>query len=217
MIESASAAIVVTAQTFNPSIFTERWLDQNKIVETADFIGVRVFSPDLAQFQTPYLQVLILPPKMQVIFDLNQQGTAEKPRALVGKVVKLLPHTPYQALGLNFDYFVGAATGLEFGDFNRRLFGCGPDPLSTEFGAPDARFGRYFSKQFGEARLKLNVVPVHVPPDNRERMQLSFNFHHDLAAQDQPERVEKLIRSLEAWERLKVCATELAAKVESVR
>ena len=62
-IKNEFAAIVITAQTFNPSIFTETWLIQNDIIPEKAFDGMRVFSPQIARFQTADLQFLVVPPK----------------------------------------------------------------------------------------------------------------------------------------------------------
>jgi hypothetical protein len=209
-IENAFAGIVLTAQTFNPSIFTETWLTQNDLIPADAFVGVRVFSPEVAQFQTASLQVLVIPPKMQITFRIHgNAGRAELPERIATRTVELLPHTPYQALGLNFDFFVAQPEGQEFTRYNRALLGDGDNPLLREFSAPDARFGRYFSKSHGEARVKLDIKPVQAGPERNDVLQFSFNFHHEVSQLSPDDRVRKLTQVIGGWLSLRDYAERL--------
>jgi len=193
-IENAFAGIVLTAQSFNPSIFTETWLDKNGIVAASRLEGIRVFSPEVAQFQTKECQILVIPPKMQIRFQVHGvEGDFGLQRNIAIRTIELLPHTPYQALGLNFDFFVSCPDEENFNAYDRALLGTGDYQLLQEFSSADAKFGRYFSKDHGAARLKLDIKPVKGGPQNKDLLQFSFNFHHDVAQFDLSERAEKLI------------------------
>ena len=72
MIEKTLGGIVVTAQTFNPSVFSEKWLQDSNLLDLGDLTGGRVFSPELTQFQTETFSVLVIPPKLQVTFDMAE-------------------------------------------------------------------------------------------------------------------------------------------------
>jgi hypothetical protein len=199
-VENAFAGIVLTAQTFNPSIFTETWLTRNGIIAADAFVGPRIFSPEVAQFQTAGLQVLVIPPKMQITFGiLGAVIDSALPQQIARRTVELLPHTPYQALGLNFDFFVGQPNGQDFADYNRALLGNGGCHLLGEFSTPDAKFGRYFSKDHGEARLKLDIKPVQAGPEKKDLLQFSFSFHHEVAQLGPEARAPKLIQLIESW------------------
>jgi len=210
LVENAISGIILTAQTFNPSIFTETWLDQNDIIPADDLVGLRIFSPEVAQFQTAEVQVLVIPPKMQITFSIHEvPGDPELPRKIAAQTVKLLPHTPYQALGLNFDYFVAPPADHDFVTYNRAVLGSGDYKLLEEFASQDAKFGRYFSKDHGEARLKLDIKPVKAGPGNKDLLQFSCNFHHDVAGIDPSERGEKLIELIDTWVSLRQYAQRL--------
>jgi hypothetical protein len=209
LIENAFAGIVLTAQSFNPSIFTESWLTNNKIISPGSFVGVRVFAPEVAQFQTQEAQVLVIPPQMQVAFSIHGvSGECNLQRGIITHTVELLPHTPYRALGLNFDYFVEPA-GQDFNTYNRRLLGTGDYQLVQEFSQPDAKFGRYFSKDHGEGRLRLDIKPVKGGPSNKDLLQFSFNFHYEVVRIDQSKRAQKLIELISAWDSLRKYAEQL--------
>ncbi len=210
LVENARAGIVLTAQTFNPSIFTETWLTQNDIVPGDAFVGVRIFSPEVVQFQTADLQVLVIPPKMQITFGIHGgTGGLELPQKIARRTLELLPHTPYQALGLNFDFLVAQPDGQDFNRYNRSVLGNGDNRLLTEFSALDAKFGRYFSKNHGESRLKLDIKPVQAGPESKNLLQFSFNFHHDVSQLDPEDRVCKLTRLIEDWASLQQYAERL--------
>lgn len=203
LIEKAASGIIITAQTFNPSIFTETWLSQNHIIDANDLIGLKLFSAEVAQFQTSDMRVLVIPPKMQITFPIPEvEGDFESPKEVAVRTVKLLPHTPYQALGLNFDFFVTQPADQNFSDYDRTLLGSGDYQLLREFSSNDSRFGRYFSKDYKEARLRLDIKPVKAGPDKKETLQFSFNFHHEVSQLDPDNRVKKLIQLIEKWDSL---------------
>ena len=209
-IKNEFSTIVITAQTFNPSIFTETWLIKNDIIHEKAFEGTRVFSPEVAQFQTSELQVLVIPPKMQIVFSVREgDSDAELPKKIAIRTVELLPQTSYQALGLNFDFLVAHTSGQDFNSYNRDLLGNGNNNLLQEFSVPDAKFGRYFSKNYGEGRLKLDIKPVKVGPENEDQTRFSFNFHCEVFQFDSQNRVGKLVSLIEQWDSLYKYAQQL--------
>lgn len=208
MIENVLDGIVLTAHTFNPSIFTETWLQKNEVLDASKFVGVRVFSPEVAQFQTAEVQVVVVPPQLQITFS-DKAADVELPRFIARRVVELLPHTPYQALGLNFTYFVSPPAETDFFAYDRALFGTGECTLLKEFSVADAKFGRYFSKDVGGARLRLDIKPIKAGPKNANMLQFDFNFHHDLAGVEPSDRVKTLVKFIGTWNELREYAKKL--------
>jgi len=210
VIENASSGIVLLAQTFNPSIFTETWLYRNGLVPEDKLVGMRVFSSEVAQFQTTDVQVLVIPPKMQILFGiLGPCEFPDLPRKIATKTVELLPQTSYQALGINFDFFVTQPADVDFLTYDRDLLGTGDYSLIQEFSSADCRFGRYFSKDFKGSRLKLDIKPVKAGPKNQDLIQFSFNFHYDVAETDAATRTEKLAALINSWDELRQYAQVL--------
>ncbi len=204
VIEDASAALVLTAQSFNPSIITDTWLQHRSILSLDDLVGARVFSPDVTQFQTDQFQVLVILPKMQITFSThNVENCIDGPRNVVTKIVKLLPHTPYKALGINFNYKISQPEKQDYATFNRALFGQGSCPLLDEFKEADARFGRYLSKNYGSARLRLDIKPIKPKPEKREFLSFDFNFHHDLEETARDTLPQEITRLLNTWDSLR--------------
>lgn len=215
MIEHALDGIILTAQSFNPSIFTETWLQTNGVLDTSKLVGVRVFSAEVSQFQTSEVQVVVVPPQLQITFS-DKAADVELPRSIAARVVELLPHTPYQAMGINFTYYVSQPAEQEFVAYDRALLGTGEYALLHEFSAADARFGRYFSKGFGSARLRLDIKPVKTGPKNADMFAFAFNFHHDLAGIEQSARAKSLVKFIGTWNSLREYAeklTEMGSKL----
>ncbi|MBI5723200.1 MAG: hypothetical protein HZA50_04520 [Planctomycetes bacterium] len=209
-IENAFAGIVLTAQSFNPSIFTETWLARHGIVSADTLTGVRVFSSEVAQFQTSSVQVFIVPPKMQITFNIHgDSDDFTLPLKIAKRTIELLPHTPFQGLGLNFDFFVAQPVGQDFNSFDRDLLGTGDYRLLQEFSVPDAKFGRYFSKNYGESRLKLDIKPVQTGPDQKDMLQFSFNYHYEISQYSTDDRTRRLIQMVEPWGTLRNYAQQV--------
>lgn len=203
MIDNSFAGIVITAQSFNPSIFTETWMHANGIIEASRLEGVRLFSPEIAQFQTNEAQVLITPPKMQITFRTHSvESNFENQRNIATRTVQLLPHTPFLGLGLNFDYFVLLPPEEDFIDYDRKLLGTGEYKLIREFDSKDARFGRYFSKDYDFARMKLEILPVKAGPENKDMLKFGFNFHHEVSGLEPKQKEPKLIELIGGWNKL---------------
>ena len=203
MIENEFSTIVIVAQSFNPSIFTEDWLARNGIISLDKLEGVRIFSPQIAQFQTAEVQIAVTPPTMQITLNTqNPKVDIHMHQHIAIKTATLLPHTPFQAVGLNFEYFVAPPPELDFRRYNNKLHGTGDYKLFDEFKSNDAKFGRYFSKDYGDARLKLNIFPVQATKEKKDLLRFSFNFHHDLEKIDFQNRAKKIIQLIGTWESL---------------
>lgn len=203
MIENESASIVIIAQLFNPSILTEAWINKYDIIELPKLEGVRIFSPNVVQFQTSEVGVQVTPQKMQIVFNThNPKEDILIHKDIAIKTVNLLPHTPFQSLGLNFDFFIIEPPGEIFNEYNKKLLGSGDSKLSQEFSSSDVKYGRYFSKNHGDARLKLNIVPVQRIDDKKDLIKFSFNFHHDITNYEVDKRCARLVELISRWKSL---------------
>jgi hypothetical protein len=209
-IEHAEAVIVVVAQVLNPSIFTETWLVKHDIVSADAFVGLRVFSAEMAQFQTKESQVLVIPARLQITVDLTKSDVDFAfPLKIALRSIQLLPQTPYQALGMNFNYFVTPPAGEDLPSYSRNLFGDGTGPLIRAFASKDAKFGRYFSQDYESGRLKLDIKPVIAGPEHKDLLQFAFNFHYELSKVNEADRPATLVRLLGTWESMRQHSLQL--------
>ena len=155
------SSTVLVANDVNVSIFKSAWFGRNQVISEDEMLDDVLISPGIVQIPTRNFQVIIVPNRIQFFlppqrFDVGQQ---EIDRVL-GTIVRLLPHTPYTAIGLNFEYIVTPPSADTFYEWNRKWFSA---PLVEKF--PEAkdktsRFGSYFSMDSLEMRLKIDIKPV---------------------------------------------------------
>jgi hypothetical protein len=217
LIESLNAGVVLTAEVFNPSIFTQVWLADQGIANRDEFQGASISTAEVSQHILSNVQILVVPPKIEVGYRADDEEAAERAAKVVVAVAQRLPHTPYKAIGVNFAYSVTLAAPDQFPSFNRELFLPSESALAEFFSGEDARFGGYFSSDFLGARLKLDVKPLKKADDSlhQESLLFAFNFHSELGLLPQKERVEAVERQATSWRECFHKAQEVLNKVES--
>lgn len=93
--------VIVLLGSFNPAIFQPLWLAQNGLLreEEAKAAEVRVISPEVTVFSTPWMGVEVTSNRFAA--RANDGGHALPLRDLVIGTFRLLEHTPITAMGLN--------------------------------------------------------------------------------------------------------------------
>jgi hypothetical protein len=198
------ANATISATNLNPTVFSEMWLAKNQIIPAGEGHPGSIFTDVLVQAQATDFWILVLPQQLQFM-PRTLSVPSDLARERIGRIVTLLPHVPYVAVGLNFVWH--SEIMAEMGRVVRRLFGSGGPPLDR-FGAPDARFGIYASKEVGVARLRLNVLPIYdrVNP-TVERLQFVFNFERLLDKdQDKPAMITDVVGH---WDEYRTVANEM--------
>jgi hypothetical protein len=211
--ELAASNVVIVAQRFNPSVVSQLWLVRHGLLTEADLASGTgyLFTEVIVQVQTGQFALLVTPDQFQLIPkvpEIEQQTLIEDK---VGTIVRMLPHTPFRAVGLNFTWYVTPIDG-NIAQMSRELFFQRDRPLFHEFAEPDARFGGYLSKDVLDFRLKLDIKPVIVPLEGRseERLQLLFNYHAEIPeAEGAVEMIRGLLRR---WDE----AAELARRMVDI-
>jgi hypothetical protein len=140
-LQLATANVVVLAHHFNPTITDQLWLSKNGIVTDGEMIPPFVFSDMVTHVQTSDFHLLIVPDKCQFTPAPSAKAPQETILARVGALVKMLPHTPYKALGMNFVWH-WIPDGVTSEQATRALFFVSERPLHKSFDVPGARFGR---------------------------------------------------------------------------
>lgn len=194
----AGSSVVLVAHRFNPSITTPLWLVRNEVLSEGDFLPGCVYTDLLVQVMARSFHLLLTPEQLQFVPQVPEAEQEALILDKVGRIVRTLPHTPFRALGLNFDWNVTPADG-DTGGLARRLFFKSGAPLFSDFDVPDARFGSYLSKDTLGFRLKLDVKPVTVEggTERKERLQFRFNYHADLRGSK--EVVQTIDERLRKW------------------
>ncbi len=113
----AGAAAVVVAQQFNPSVVTQLWLRDNRVLAAEDFQDGSIFSDYVVQVRSRLFHMLVLQDQLQFVPAVPAEQQQQLVTERLGAIIQLLPHTPYRALGLNFSWHltpvggdIGAAT-----------------------------------------------------------------------------------------------------------
>ena len=208
--QEGSAAVVV-ARRFNVTAAREHWLVKQGIIGENDLLEGALFSDTVVQAPTSRFVLLFLPDQLQFVPTVSSDE--EQPIILekLGKIVGTLPHVPYKALGLNFNWLFRPADG-DTARVTREMFFVQDRPLFSIFSGQDARFGGYLSKDHGEFRLKLHVTPTTLPQEAGEEhcVRFAFNFHRDVEGDD---AAADILRCLARWDELR---TEVGRIIQEV-
>jgi hypothetical protein len=131
-----AATAVIAATNLNPTVFNQVWLVEHGIVPAP--IGEpqpgSVFTDIVVQVQTPTFALLVVPQQLQLAVlppDVAGQVAHDK----IGRIVDLLPHVPYVAVGLNFIWHSDPIA--EMGRVGRALFAGAAAPFD-HFASPVA-------------------------------------------------------------------------------
>ncbi|MHB8902178.1 MAG: hypothetical protein ACYC6Y_25755 [Thermoguttaceae bacterium] len=200
---------VVVAHQFNPSVVSQLWLVRNGILQEDDFLPGCVFTDVAVQIVSREFSLTVAPQQCQFTPNVS----ADQAHALVsdrlGTLVRRLPHTPYNAVGLNFIWHL-IPDNADVSAVSRDLFFRAGRPPFSDFDVEDARFGAYMSKQAMDGRLRLDVRPVRFSEQEREEqegIQFAFNFHRDVS--DEVNAADCVGRTLERWNE----ALEIAERI----
>lgn len=209
-VELQLMSCVLVAHDMNLSIFKPHWFTSNKILSQDEFSDDILFAPGIIQIPTKEYGLSVFPNRVQMRFETECEHARDYLLRIIGGIVKTLPHTPYTALGFNYEYRLIPSS--DFSSWNREIFG----GLRVSAAAPnddvDARFGAYFSFDLHGMRLKVDAKPIKIQVDgeNKECQLVVLNFHRDL---NQPVDVEELTSLLKQWD---VCYSYSQSLVDSL-
>lgn len=175
-----SSNVVLIAAQFNPSLITPLWLTKFGIVREEELQPEGIYTPAIVQFRTAVLELTALPDRVTVgflSFQLHKRAIEQ-----VKKLVKIVPHTPYIALGCNFLFRVAAPSPERLAELSHERF---YTPSAGIFDAVPAE-GRmlggsaYWLLDQGRGRGRVEVKP------EGTHFLLSFNFHFDVKESAEP-------------------------------
>ncbi len=194
--ELVTSNVVIAAQQFNPTVFSQIWFLRNNILREDELECQQLFSPMAVNIEAGRFGLFVVPP--QLVFTPkvqanNQQALVEE---VVGAIVRALPHTPFVGAGLNFTWDVWPDRE-DLGILSRRLFSVPENTFFQAFEADDVRFGTYVSKVALDCRMRLDIKPL---KEDREKLRLFFNFHLDVP-QNTEDAVPQILQHLARWDR----------------
>jgi hypothetical protein len=213
-IQLVSSSAVVAAQHFNPTITGQHWLIEHGILMPEERQVGAVFTDMFVQVPTRDFNLQVMQDNCQISFpaDTSTVRQRELLTERLGRIINLLPHTPYTGVGLNFVWHV-YPDNETVGDLCRRLFYSKEGQLCQEFDKGDARFGMYMSMDWNGYRLRLDAKPVvlafpDAPPS--ELLQLAFNYHKQVVARPEPWKI--ILGTLDQWQQAHENAMSIATK-----
>ena len=197
-VELVNENVVILANQFNLSIMNQHWLIENCIITQDDLQDGYTFTPVFALAKTKFFQLTVVPERLQIDLNPKTEKKIELIKSKIGTIVDKLPHTPFTALGFNFDYFL-TTEDSSVEKYTRLLFFKPDSPLSSQFDEENAKFGGYFSKDVSGFRLKLDIKPISIKSKDKtmDKIQLAFNFHLDLVGND---KAKTILKYLAKWD-----------------
>lgn len=212
-VQETEPAAVVVAQQFNPTVVSQKWLEEIELLRPGEIKGDFAFTSAFTQFATDQFRFLLIPDRVSIglLVPPDQQQALLLER--LAKLVQYVPHTPYTGLGLNFTFQVDPDDG-DTARYTRGLFFDPGRPLCKAFDAPDARFGGYFSRSALGGRVKLNVKPAMAKLEKgaeRHFVVLEVNLHYDIEIEKGA--ADRIVKYLENWDAARSLAEELVETI----
>lgn len=204
-----NTSVVIAANDVNISIFKPPWLTKSGIFNKEELEGNIIITPLMVQIPTKKFEVTILPIRIQMFASNIYTEIKDDILRILGGVTATLPHTPYTAVGLNFNYLMATDGQDVFDAWNRKLFSA---EFARQIVSEDdhkARFGCYFSYDVLGMRLKLDIKPAKAEPSiknlqkswepGQDLLKLNFNFNCDVAKSKKP--ADSIQKHLKKWPR----------------
>jgi len=217
------SGIVIVANDINLSIFKPPWLTKVGIFKPEELQENIVITPPFVQIKTEDFEVTILANRIQMTIRQKYPKTEEDISRILGGIVETLPHTPYTAVGLNFNYLLAPDDLSSFYLWNRKLFA---SDLSNQIVSTDektARFGSYFSYDVLGTRLKIDIKPAKAEPiiknlcenwePGQDLLKIHFNFYSAVSESEKPE--DSVIEALGKWAKALSISKETVGQISN--
>lgn len=218
------SSVVLIAKDVNQSIFSPAWLLKHGILLDEEAGGDDfVFARGLTRVRTPAFQLLVLPDRLQMRLALESDAADALIMRVVGGVVKTLPHTPFSAIGLNFQYQFEPTDAASFHEWDLARFAAPWALKTTDRDNPRTRYGCTFAYDaYDGARMRVRAVvsakdDEAAPPQMEPNMppyvvEIHCNLHRDLKPETS---TTQIIRTLAHWKDVRQDAIELIRSLQS--
>lgn len=164
------ADIVIIASAHNPSIMAPQWLkDESLILEDPSHF---VHTPDLAIFESESYSLVVDHHRLQIAVKNQDTRSLESLANIISNYVKLLPHIPYKALGLNFIWAIEVDDGEELPKIELNI---DKSDLMSVFGGHEVSCGGIIY-----ARKEPYMLKVVIEPQGGNALVHNFNYNYEL-------------------------------------
>ena len=216
-----NSSVVIIAKDLNLSILKPLWLIKNNIFLEDELKGDIVITPPAIQIPSTNFQFLVLQDRLQLTVHRQYPDAQSDINRILGGIVMKLPHTPYTAIGINFQYLVAPESGNAPDNWEGTLFA---SPVSNKLEGVEinkARYGSYLSFDILGMRLKIDIKPTNAGSNiealcnswhyGQELIRIQFNFHTDVTNTKAPE--ELVADRLRKWTKAFNLSEELRDKI----
>jgi hypothetical protein len=194
-------SVVIINTGINPSSFNSYWLVTNGILEEEELSNEHIFTNQVVEINGDNYGLTITGNSFQIrakneISDLDKCVNDK-----LEKIIDATSNTIYISAGVNFNWIV-EPKGSDFKKLSRDLFFKADSDIFSFFDENDATFGSYMSKDFDDARLKLDIKPVYLNQDlinKKGAIHFNFNFHYDIPENDRSNKLKEFIKKWEVF------------------
>ena len=205
-LEQVLTSAVVLAHDVNLSIFKPDWLSRTGVFSDDDILEGYVITPAMVRIPTVRCELLVLPGRIQWRPSPNLSPTSKDVIESLGKIVEELPHTPFESVGLNFEFLASPPDGTEFGEWARNW---AVSKLSATLAGQDStnRFGTTLTMKYLDFVLQVDTRSVRMADSGSapetgfapgsEALKLKFNYHQSLQGETRAQDILVVLGKLE--------------------
>src|SRR5262245_48697252 len=111
IVKETDTNTVVVAQQFNPTVVSQKWLEEIELLRPGEIKGDFAFTSAFSQFATDKFRFLVFPDRVAIGLLVGREEQKALLLDRLGKLVRAVPHTPYTGLGLNFQFQLSPQDG----------------------------------------------------------------------------------------------------------
>lgn len=196
-------SVVIINTGINPSSFNSYWLVTNGVLEEEELSNEHIFTNQVVEINGDDYGLTITGNSFQIKAknDISDLGKCVDDK--LEKIIDATSNTIYISAGVNFNWII-EPKGNDFKKLSRDLFFKDNSDLFSCFDESDATFGSYMSKDFDDARLKLDIKPLYLNQDSTNKkgaIHFNFNFHYDISENDRSNKLKEFIKKWESFYR----------------
>jgi len=179
------ADIVIIASAHNPSIIAPQWLKDNSLIseEPRHF----VHTPDFSLFESESFSLVVDHQRLQITAKKQDRGSLRSLAGIASNYVKILPHIPYRAVGLNFVWSIEIDEGERL---PKIVLNINKSDLMSVFESHEVDYGGIIY-----ARKEPYMLKLVIEPQGKNTIVHNFNYHHELRGIS----VEDIIRLMDSF------------------
>jgi len=164
------ADVVILASAHNPSILSPQWLKEKGLIaeKPENFIN----TPDFSLFESQAFSLIVDRQRFQINTKKQDRSTIESLKRIGAGYLRLLPHIPYLAIGLNLVWILENSKEEELPKINVEIGRAGN--LSGILSDHKLSYGCIINAIRSPYVLKLNIEP-----QEKNISIFSFNYHHE--------------------------------------